>query len=94
MVDMICACGTNYKARQVDLDRGWGKSCSKKCATKKKVKEKLAGVHVKAPASEKYVYRKDGRNAGYDPKTGLQLTPEELKDINLKRFMKRKGLIS
>lgn len=31
-VDMICHCGTEYKAREADLARGWGLSCSKACA--------------------------------------------------------------
>lgn len=29
---MKCHCGTIYEARQVDLKRGWAKSCSKSCA--------------------------------------------------------------
>lgn len=30
---MICHCGQEYKAREADLKRGWGKSCSKRCAS-------------------------------------------------------------
>lgn len=29
---MECHCGDIYIARQGDLDRGWGLSCSKRCA--------------------------------------------------------------
>lgn len=31
-VEMICRCGERYTTRQADIDRGWGKSCSKSCA--------------------------------------------------------------
>ena len=31
-VAMICHCGTEYEARQADLNRGLGYSCSKSCA--------------------------------------------------------------
>lgn len=33
-------CNTEYKAKQSDLDRGWGLTCSKKCAAEKREKEK------------------------------------------------------
>jgi len=29
---MKCFCGTEYQARNADLKRGWGKTCSKRCA--------------------------------------------------------------
>lgn len=29
---MVCHCGVEYQAREADLDRGWGLSCSKRCA--------------------------------------------------------------
>lgn len=32
-VDMICHCGVRYQARQADLNRGYGLSCSKRCAS-------------------------------------------------------------
>lgn len=31
-VRMICHCKTEYDARQADLARGWGLSCSKRCS--------------------------------------------------------------
>jgi len=31
-VAMRCWCGTEYKAKTADLNRGWGLSCSKHCA--------------------------------------------------------------
>ncbi len=35
-VEMICACGEHYLAKKADIRRGWGTSCSKTCAAKKK----------------------------------------------------------
>jgi len=32
MVDVICECGKKFQARKADRDRGWGRSCSKRCA--------------------------------------------------------------
>lgn len=32
VVEMVCHCGAEYKARAADIDRGWGMSCSKRCA--------------------------------------------------------------
>lgn len=36
MVTMKCHCGDTYQARQADLNRGWGKSCGKRCASIKR----------------------------------------------------------
>jgi hypothetical protein len=36
MIDMICRCGTEYPARLADLNRGWGRSCDKSCAAKRR----------------------------------------------------------
>ncbi len=36
MVAMVCRCGTEYEARQADLDRGWARSCDKSCAAKRR----------------------------------------------------------
>ena len=35
-VELICHCGERYFAREADLKRGWGKSCSKSCAATKR----------------------------------------------------------
>lgn len=35
-INLICHCGKSYTARQADLDRGWGLSCSKSCAATKR----------------------------------------------------------
>lgn len=35
-VEMICHCGNQYNAKIADLKRGWGKSCSKSCAAKRR----------------------------------------------------------
>lgn len=32
MANMQCHCGAEYQAREADLKRGWGLSCSKSCA--------------------------------------------------------------
>jgi hypothetical protein len=36
MVKQICRCGKTFHARQADINRGWGKTCSKACAAKKR----------------------------------------------------------
>lgn len=33
---MVCHCGKEYQAREADLSRGWGYSCSKSCAAKRR----------------------------------------------------------
>lgn len=35
-VQMVCHCGKHYEAREADLKRGWGFSCSKSCAASRK----------------------------------------------------------
>lgn len=35
-VQMVCHCGKHYDAREADLKRGWGLSCSKSCAASRK----------------------------------------------------------
>ena len=35
-VEMICHCGRHYEARQADLNRGYGLSCSKSCSGKRR----------------------------------------------------------
>ena len=37
MVNMVCHCGATYMARDADIKRGWGLSCSKKCAANRRV---------------------------------------------------------
>lgn len=32
---VTCKCGKSFNARQADLDRGWGRFCSKSCAKRK-----------------------------------------------------------
>jgi len=36
MHGLTCKCGTVYFARAADIRRGWGKSCSKRCAAIKR----------------------------------------------------------
>lgn len=35
-VQMLCRCGTVYSAKEADLKRGWGYSCGKSCAAKRR----------------------------------------------------------
>uniref|UniRef100_A0AAU6W0Q5 Uncharacterized protein n=1 Tax=Pseudomonas phage Pavpe01 TaxID=3138545 RepID=A0AAU6W0Q5_9VIRU len=49
MIEMICHCGEPYAARLADLNRGWGLSCSVRCASIRKAYHKPAAT------------RKDGR---------------------------------
>ena len=37
-VERTCKCGQVFNPRLVDIRRGWGKSCSKSCAAKRKAK--------------------------------------------------------
>ena len=33
---LVCFCGEEYVARDADIKRGWGKTCSKRCAAIKR----------------------------------------------------------
>lgn len=35
-IQLKCCCGNVYRSRVADLNRGWGKSCSKRCASIKR----------------------------------------------------------
>lgn len=35
--ERLCRCGESYSVKYADLKRGWGMSCSKSCASIKKV---------------------------------------------------------
>lgn len=35
-VKLKCFCGGSYEAREADIKRGWGKTCSKSCASIKR----------------------------------------------------------
>lgn len=53
-VEMICRCGTQYFARQADLDRGWGLSCDKACAARRrdfggKAAKRVDGLPIQRP---------------------------------------------
>ncbi len=63
MVAMVCRCGTNYDATQADLNRGWGRSCDKSCAAKRrdfggKAAKRLDGKPLKMTQSFKGAKRK------------------------------------
>ena len=61
LVLRTCHCGTIYRARQADLNRGWGKSCSKHCAAVKRTCRESSGNFKRAKASTKYATRNDPR---------------------------------
>lgn len=46
MIAMICHCGTAYDARLADLNRGWGLSCSVRCASIRKAYSKPAATRA------------------------------------------------
>ena len=52
-------CGVIYTARLADLKRGWGKSCSKRCAAVKRTIQERRGNHRPALASRMYPERGD-----------------------------------
>jgi hypothetical protein len=56
-VEITCACGTKKMVRQADLDRGWGKFCSKSCAAT----FRKQGTEA-AAASRRYALRYDEYN--------------------------------
>ena len=39
MTDVKCICGTVFQARTADVNRGWGKFCSKSCKAHKQAKD-------------------------------------------------------
>ncbi len=46
-VDMICHCGALYSTTENELRRGWGLSCSRKCATRRTKGDLKPGKRVK-----------------------------------------------
>ena len=64
MIKMTCRCGKTYEAREADVKRGWGKSCSKRCAAVKRTRQERAGNHKLAEASAKYRDRPGDREIG------------------------------
>ena len=53
-ITMTCQCGKTYQAREADVKRGWGKSCSKRCAAITRTKKESSGNFKVAQASKKY----------------------------------------
>ena len=43
---MKCHCGQIYEARQSDINRGWGLSCSKSCSAKRKTHKLNAATYA------------------------------------------------
>lgn len=54
MLNMVCRCGSKYQAREADVKRGWGKSCSKSCASMRRASREGGGKFRIAPASARY----------------------------------------
>ncbi|MGL5284113.1 MAG: hypothetical protein ACRC8W_20620 [Plesiomonas shigelloides] len=51
-IEMQCHCGEKYMARVADLNRGWARSCSKRCASIRR--EYGRGEAVIAATGKKY----------------------------------------
>jgi hypothetical protein len=64
IIQRKCHCGVVYPAREADLKRGWGMSCSKKCAAEKRTSDICRGVHRKAKASKRYKTRPNDTRGG------------------------------
>lgn len=45
-VTLVCFCGATYTPRVADIERGWGKSCSKRCAA---IKRKCGHPNARYP---------------------------------------------
>lgn len=63
---MTCKCGATYQAREADVKRGWGKSCSKSCAARKRASREARGNFNIAPASRKYAVESRPSRFGND----------------------------
>ena len=63
-IQQTCKCGVKYFAREADIKRGWGKSCSKRCAAVKRTKQEVSGNHRLAEASARYSDRKQDYGFG------------------------------
>ena len=61
-VKRTCACGTVYAARKADLDRGWGMSCSKSCAAKRREKFPSRAVAIRQAKYAKMRHRQERRD--------------------------------
>lgn len=63
-IKMTCSCGKEYEARQADLNRGWGKDCSKSCAAKKR--EKKTGNYKRFCEMKRQSHDEADYVGGYD----------------------------
>ena len=45
-VKMKCHCGTEYEAREADINRGWALSCSKSCAALRRTHKLRAAIYA------------------------------------------------
>lgn len=71
MIQQTCRCGKVYSARAADIKRGWGKSCSKECAARKRTSREASGNFRIAEASAKYSSRIDQRISDDDARTAF-----------------------
>lgn len=67
-VEMQCHCGEIYTARSADLKRGWGYSCGKSCAAKRrdfglKKAKRLDGLKTKQVNKTPSSYRPNDQRA-------------------------------
>jgi len=61
MKTITCDCGNTKEVRLADYKRGWGRSCSKACAAKRRGQRQQSGSHTSAKASKLYSKRYDNR---------------------------------
>lgn len=62
---VTCRCGTVFDAKLADIKRGWGKSCSKRCAANRREIKNGHRWHKRA-TEIKYAYTYSADDIGQD----------------------------
>lgn len=58
-ITMVCFCGISYPARLADLKRGWGLTCSKRCAAIKREFGRPAAKELGTKLNVKEILKRD-----------------------------------
>lgn len=58
-IKMVCFCGSEYEARLADLKRGWGLTCSKRCASIRREFGRPAAKESKTEFCVKQILRRE-----------------------------------
>jgi hypothetical protein len=67
MTDRKCErCGTSFRARTADVNRGWAKFCSKSCKAKKQTAERAAQMPKWARDDFQFDEDMHGATGGWD----------------------------